>query len=144
MNRIGVYGPGVMGRSLARNIAAHGFSVSVFDRTWSVTRDFVHAYPEISGYETLKSFADSLERPRKIILMVAAGPVVDAVIASLRPLLNIRDILIDCGNSFYYFYIYIQGRCRRSLAACLFNLNRDTPVSSTLGISAFISSYRAA
>lgn len=101
MNNIGVYGLGVMGQSLARNIMMHGFSVSIYNIEQEVTQTLMRTYPKLDGYETLEAFVNSLEKPRKIILMVTAGRVVDSVIASLKPLLEGRDILIDCGNSFY-------------------------------------------
>ena len=101
MNNIGVYGLGVMGQSLARNIMQHGFSVSVYNIETEITKQFTQIYPKLFGYESLEAFVNSLEKPRKIILMVTAGRVVDSVIASLKPLLAKGDILIDCGNSYY-------------------------------------------
>ena len=101
MNNIGVYGLGVMGQSLARNIMQHGFSVSVYNIETEITKQFTQNYPKLFGYESLEAFVNSLEKPRKIILMVTAGRVVDSVIASLKPLLAKGDILIDCGNSYY-------------------------------------------
>ena len=101
MNNIGVYGLGVMGQSLARNIMQHGFSVSVYNIETEITKQFTQKYPKLVGYESLEAFVNSLEKPRKIILMVTAGRVVDSVIASLKPLLAKGDILIDCGNSYY-------------------------------------------
>lgn len=101
MNNIGVYGLGVMGQSLARNIMQHGFSVSVYNIETEITKQFTQKYTKLFGYESLEAFVNSLEKPRKIILMVTAGRVVDSVIASLKPLLAKGDILIDCGNSYY-------------------------------------------
>lgn len=101
MNNIGVYGLGVMGQSLARNIMQHGFSVSVYNIETEITKQFTQEYPKLFGYESLEAFVNSLEKPRKIILMVTAGRVVDSVIASLKALLAKGDILIDCGNSYY-------------------------------------------
>lgn len=101
MNNIGVYGLGVMGQSLARNIMQHGFSVSVYNIETEITKQFTQKYPKFFGYESLEAFVNSLEKPRKIILIVTAGRVVDSVIASLKPLLAKGDILIDCGNSYY-------------------------------------------
>mgnify|MGYP000411694952 CR=1 FL=1 len=90
-----------MGQSLARNIMQHGFSVSVYNIETEITKQFTQKYPKLFGYESLEAFVNSLEKPRKIILMVTAGRVVDSVIASLKPLLAKGDILIDCGNSYY-------------------------------------------
>ena len=87
MNNIGVYGLGVMGQSLARNIMQHGFSVSVYNIETEITKQFTQKYPKLFGYESLEAFVNSLEKPRKIILIVTAGRVVDSVIASLKPLL---------------------------------------------------------
>lgn len=101
MNNIGVYGLGVMGQSLARNIMQHGFSVAVYNIETEITKQFTQKYPTFDGYASVKDFVNSLEKPRKIILMVTAGRVVDSVIASLKPLLAKGDILIDCGNSYY-------------------------------------------
>lgn len=101
MNNIGVYGLGVMGQSLARNIMSKGFTVSIYNIETEVTEKLAKTYPSLDGYTRLEDFVNSLEQPRKIILMVTAGRVVDSVINSLKPLLEQGDILIDCGNSFY-------------------------------------------
>lgn len=101
MNKVGVYGLGVMGQSLARNIQSKGFPVSVFNIEEAITRQFTTAYPGCDGFMDLAAFVNSLETPRKILLMVTAGKVVDTVIASLLPYLEKGDILIDCGNSYY-------------------------------------------
>ncbi|MFR8213281.1 MAG: NADP-dependent phosphogluconate dehydrogenase [Longicatena caecimuris] len=99
--QIGLYGLGVMGQSLARNIANKGFSISVFNIETDVTKACCQKYPLLHGYENIADFVDSLEKPRKILLMVTAGKVVDSVISSLVPLLSQGDILMDCGNSFF-------------------------------------------
>lgn len=99
-NSIGLFGLGVMGQSLARNIRSKGFSISVYNRNKEVLHSFTKEYTDIQGYETLETFVSSLEKPRKIILMVTAAAV-DPVIESLVPLLDDEDILIDCGNTFY-------------------------------------------
>ena len=109
---IGLIGLAVMGQNLVLNMANHGFSVAVFNRTTSTTDDFVanlqnepadkvHAgTPQrIDGYHTLEEFVASLKRPRRVMLMVKAGRPVDAVIEQLRPLLDDGDIIIDGGNS---------------------------------------------
>lgn len=106
---VGVFGMGVMGQSLALNIASKGYSVSVFNRHGGATRKFmenrVHGHEErmrlVDDAYDLKSFCDSLDTPRKIILMVKAGPVVDAVTDGLLPYLKPGDIVIDAGNSYY-------------------------------------------
>ncbi len=105
MNEMGLIGLAVMGQNLVLNMADHKFSVAVFNRTWSVTEQFLAgpaaSYDNISGYEELQDFVESLERPRKIMLMVKAGKVVDGVIEQLLPLLEKGDIIVDGGNSYY-------------------------------------------
>lgn len=100
-NNIGLYGLGVMGQSLARNIASRGYKISVFNIDITTTQEVQGKYPELDGYYDIKAFVNSLEKPRKIILMVTAGSVVDEVVNTLIPLLDKGDIIIDCGNSFY-------------------------------------------
>lgn len=99
-NNIGLYGLGVMGQSLARNICAKKHSISVYNRNKDALHTFVNTYQGIDGFDTLECFVDSLEKPRKIILMVADFAV-DEVIKTLVPLLKKGDILLDCGNTFY-------------------------------------------
>ena len=104
LNNVGLYGLGTMGQSLVLNMANHGYSVSVFNRTYDKTEKFLEGPAKgknISGYKELKDFVASLEKPRKIMLMVVAGKVTDAVIDALLPLLEENDIIIDCGNSYY-------------------------------------------
>lgn len=99
---IGMIGLAVMGANLARNIESRGFKVAVYNRTKSVTDKFVADFPgNFIGAADLKSFVESLERPRKIIIMVKAGAPVDAVIDELLPLLESGDIIIDAGNTYY-------------------------------------------
>lgn len=101
---IGVYGLGVMGQSLALNIANHNYSVAVFNRSTDVTKKFAECRIQgrkITPTYSVEEFINTLESPRKIILMVKAGAVTDAIIDSITPLLSSGDILIDCGNSYY-------------------------------------------
>lgn len=105
----GLIGLGVMGKSLSRNLAQKGFKLSVYNRhvddvEVNVAKNFVAEYDELSnseGYDHLEQFVQSLETPRKIMLMVNAGAAVDAVIEALIPHLSKGDILIDGGNSHY-------------------------------------------
>jgi 6-phosphogluconate dehydrogenase len=101
---IGLIGLGVMGQNLALNIARKNHIVSVFNRTAARTDEFVKERVKdekiIPCYD-LKSFVDSLEKPRKIILMIKAGSPVDEMINSLLPYLEPGDLLIDGGNSHY-------------------------------------------
>lgn len=100
---VGLIGLAVMGKNLARNIAGKNFHVVVFNRTTEKTEEFIKEFggKNLSGSKTLKEFVSKLECPRKIILMVQAGPSVDEVIKNLLPLLDKNDIVIDCGNSHY-------------------------------------------
>ncbi len=107
-SEFGVIGLGVMGKSLSLNIAEKGFRVSVYNRSEDdeaqVVPEFLKAnesFKTISGFTTLKEFVDSLEQPRKLLMLVKAGGVVDSVIDQLLPLLSENDILIDGGNSYY-------------------------------------------
>jgi 6-phosphogluconate dehydrogenase len=101
--QIGVIGLAVMGRNLALNIAEHGFSVSVFNRSSGKTNELLKSAEgmNITGLYTLEEFTESLELPRKIILMVKAGEAVDETISQLVPLLSKGDLIMDGGNSFY-------------------------------------------
>lgn len=102
---IGVIGLAVMGEGLALNLESKGYSVSVYNRPHpdrSVTGRFLEEYGKghhFRGFEDIKDFVDSLGRPRKILMMVKAGPAVDQVIEQLLPLLWPGDILMDGGNS---------------------------------------------
>ncbi len=103
MNTIGLIGLGVMGSNLALNIADKGFKIGVANRSYSKTKQFISEFPHdnVSGYETLKELIDSLEKPRRIIMMVKAGEAVDELINQLEDYCEYGDILIDAGNSFY-------------------------------------------
>ncbi|HZH59239.1 MAG TPA: NADP-dependent phosphogluconate dehydrogenase [Metabacillus sp.] len=102
--QIGVIGLAVMGKNLALNIESRGYSVSVFNRSYDKTEEFLKNEAEgknFVGLKTIKEFVDSLETPRKILLMVKAGSATDATIDSLKPYLEKGDILIDGGNTFF-------------------------------------------
>ena len=111
-NEIGLIGLAVMGQNLVLNMANHGFSVGVYNRTTSTTDEFVNKLKSepvdkvhsgtterISGYHSVESFVADLKVPRRVMIMVKAGSPVDAVIQQLRPLLSPGDIIIDGGNS---------------------------------------------
>lgn len=100
---IGIIGLSVMGRSLALNMADHGFCVAGYNRSRSVTEAVVleHPHPNLMPFYTLESFVSALKRPRRVMLMIQAGAPVDAVIDQLLPLLATGDILLDGGNSFF-------------------------------------------
>jgi len=99
----GLIGLAVMGQNLVLNVESRGFQVSVYNRTTSVTDEFVSAHPgkKLVGSKSLEEFVQSLASPRKIMIMVKAGGPVDAVIEQLIPLLDKGDIIIDGGNSLY-------------------------------------------
>ncbi|MFC4388877.1 NADP-dependent phosphogluconate dehydrogenase [Gracilibacillus marinus] len=102
--QFGVVGLAVMGKNLALNVESRGYSVAVYNRTYQKTEDFLNEEAKgknFVGAKTIEEFVDSLEKPRKIMLMVQAGPATDATIASLKPLLDKGDILIDGGNTFF-------------------------------------------
>ncbi len=101
---VGLVGLAVMGQNLVLNLAEHGYRVSVYNRTTETTDEFVARQEfgdHIVGYETIEQMVASLSRPRRIILLVKAGVVVDKVIESLTPFLDDGDIIIDGGNSLY-------------------------------------------
>lgn len=100
---IGMIGLAVMGKNLALNIADHGYTVSVFNRSRERTEEFLSqsGAKHVKGYFTIEEFVRSLELPRKIILMVKAGAAVDDTIGQLRPHLTQGDMIIDGGNSYF-------------------------------------------
>jgi 6-phosphogluconate dehydrogenase len=101
-SQFGMIGLAVMGRSLAMNIADHGFSVAVWNLETDVMRDVVaKSGGKLTGFETMKDFVAGLERPRKIMMMIKAGRPVDIVIDQLMPLLDAGDIVIEGGNSWF-------------------------------------------
>lgn len=100
----GVIGLAVMGENLALNVESRGFSVSVFNRTYAKTEAFMEQRAQgknVVATKTLEEFVQSLERPRRILVMVQAGKPVDAVINQLKPMLEPEDMIIDGGNSLY-------------------------------------------
>lgn len=104
MNNVGLIGLGVMGKSLALNMANNNYSVAVYNHNDKRTKDFMEEEvkgSKIKDFYDLKTFSQSLEKPRKIILMTVAGEVVDEVIQKLLPFLEKGDLLIDGGNTFF-------------------------------------------
>jgi 6-phosphogluconate dehydrogenase len=101
---IGLIGLAVMGENLVLNMESHGFTVAVFNRTTSKVDQFVGGRGQgkkLVGCHTVQELVAGLKRPRKIMIMVKAGPAVDEVINELVPLLEPGDILIDGGNTHY-------------------------------------------
>lgn len=101
--QIGVVGMAVMGRNIALNIESRGYSVSLYNRTGSKTTEVLEHNPgkNLVGTYTVEEFVNSLESPRKILLMVQAGRGTDATIDALLPHLDKGDIVIDGGNTFF-------------------------------------------
>ncbi|MFS8065439.1 MAG: NADP-dependent phosphogluconate dehydrogenase [Byssovorax sp.] len=100
---IGMVGLGVMGRNLALNMEEKGFSVAAWDAWPEPVDRFVAASAgkKIQGFKDLEAFVKSIRRPRRIVLLVKAGEVVDKTILALRPLLEPGDLLVDGGNEYY-------------------------------------------
>ncbi len=106
---IGLIGLGVMGKSLSRNLASNNFTISMFNRhvknsEENIALNFQQEFSELDNalpFDNLQAFVNSLQRPRKILLMVNAGKSVDAVLENLSPLLAENDVIIDGGNSHY-------------------------------------------
>jgi len=101
--QIGVVGMAVMGKNLALNIESRGYTVAIYNRTSSKTETVAkeHADKKLVPSYSIQDFVASLEKPRRIILMVKAGAGTDAVIQELLPLLDKGDVLIDGGNTFF-------------------------------------------
>ncbi len=100
----GVIGLAVMGENLALNVESRGFPIAVYNRTSGKTDTFMAERAkgkDVKAAYSLEEFVQTLERPRKILVMVKAGKPVDAVIEQLKPLLDEGDMIIDGGNSLY-------------------------------------------
>ncbi|MFC2110627.1 NADP-dependent phosphogluconate dehydrogenase [Bacteroidota bacterium] len=108
-SEFGLFGLGVMGKSLSRNLANNGFNISLFNRhidgvEENVALNFKNEFKELASakaFDNIESFVNSIQQPRKIMLMVNAGKTIDIVIDVLIPYLSEGDILIDGGNSNY-------------------------------------------
>ena len=102
--QIGVTGLGVMGRNLARNFARHGYTVALHNRTASRTTEMVSQFGDEGTFvpaQSAQEFVQALERPRRLLIMVNAGPATDAVIGEFAPLLEPGDMIIDGGNAHF-------------------------------------------
>ncbi len=101
---IGLIGLAVMGQNLVLNMESRGYSVAVYNRTGERTKEFMEGKAKgkrVVGNYSFKELVDSLEKPRKIMLMVKAGKPVDDNIDALIPLLDKGDLIIDGGNSYF-------------------------------------------
>ena len=111
--QFGVIGLGVMGANLALNVEDHGHAVAV----WNLETDWVDRLlqqnPErqLIGAKTLQEFCRSLERPRRILMMITAGDPVDQTLQRLSPFLAPGDIVIDGGNSYFKDTIRREAEC---------------------------------
>ena len=120
-SQIGLVGLAVMGQNLALNIAEHGFTISVYNRSKEKTDQTVERAAKeniktLTGYADLTDFVQSLQKPRSIIILVQAGKPVDAVIESLTALLEPNDLIIDGGNEWF------ENTEKRAAAAATKNL----------------------
>lgn len=104
-SNIGMVGLAVMGSNLARNMANHGFKVSCWNYTPDLTEKFFNGAAKgndnLVPFYDLKEFVDSLEKPRRIFMLIMAGKPVDSMIDSLIPLLDKGDVIVDGGNSHF-------------------------------------------
>jgi 6-phosphogluconate dehydrogenase len=99
----GMIGLAVMGRNLAMNVADHGYSVALWNRDPEVTEQVIAQNPGKKLKKTVKleDFVESLEKPRRIMMLIKAGAPVDEMLTKLKPLLSPGDIVIDGGNTWY-------------------------------------------
>lgn len=99
----GVVGMAVMGKNLALNVESRGYTVALFNRTTAKTEEVVAEHPDKNFVltKTIEEFVAAIEKPRRIMLMVQAGPATDATIQALLPYLDKGDILIDGGNTHF-------------------------------------------
>ncbi len=108
-SEFGIFGLGVMGKSLCRNLAKRGFKISMYNRHLDdteveVAKRFKTQFSELSeakAFDDITAFVNSLQQPRLILLMINSGKTIDRVIKNLLPHLSENDILIDGGNSNY-------------------------------------------
>jgi 6-phosphogluconate dehydrogenase len=104
LSDIGLIGLAVMGENLVLNMESKGFTVSVFNRSTQKVDDFLSGRARgknIVGTHSVEELVSSLERPRKVMLMIKAGDAVDEMINTLIPLLEPGDIIIDGGNTHF-------------------------------------------
>ncbi len=113
-SNIGVMGLGTMGSALARNIASRGFKVSVWNRSPEKVTEFIAQFGETSFYgsEHIEDFVESLELPRKIIVLIPAGKATREVLTNLIPVLEKGDCLMEGGNSFFKDTEELQNELR--------------------------------
>ncbi|RZK20385.1 MAG: NADP-dependent phosphogluconate dehydrogenase, partial [Flavobacterium sp.] len=100
---LGMIGLGTMGRNLLLNMADKGYKVTGYDKDQKMLKKLEEdgKSHDLKGFESLPDFIENLELPRRIVLLVPAGPIVDSVISELVPLLEKGDMIIDSGNSHF-------------------------------------------
>jgi 6-phosphogluconate dehydrogenase len=113
---VGMIGLAVMGANLARNLERNGFTCAVYNRSSEVTERFMgeQVGKRFIASATLQDFVTSIERPRRIFIMIKAGSAVDDIIETLLPILSPGDILIDGGNAYFRDSMRRVERCQRS------------------------------
>ncbi len=99
----GMIGLGTMGSNLVLNMSDNGFSVAGYDKNTLQVNNLneLSADRKVRAFDTIEEFVSSLAVPRIIMLLVPAGPIVDAVVFELKPMLGESDLIIDCGNSHF-------------------------------------------
>lgn len=102
-SQLGLIGLGTMGSALARNIASRGFKVSLWNRTHEKVQEFVQNYGSDSYYvaENFEDFIESIDRPRRLIVMVPAGEATEEILNQLKSTLREGDCILDGGNAFH-------------------------------------------
>lgn len=103
MNEIGLIGLGVMGKALVQNFNDKDFTISLWDRSYEVSKDFDFKYKLKNAYiyKDIKSFILSLKQPRKVFMIIKDGAPIDEMINKILPFLDKDDCIIDLGNSHY-------------------------------------------
>lgn len=99
----GMIGLGTMGRNLVYNMCSHGYAVAGYDKDIAMVEELEKGKGNfhLTGARNINQLIDALKTPRIILLLVPAGPIVDAVIQELIPLLSKEDVIMDCGNSHF-------------------------------------------
>ncbi|MCY7293627.1 MAG: NADP-dependent phosphogluconate dehydrogenase, partial [Ferruginibacter sp.] len=99
----GMIGLGTMGCNLVLNMSDHGFSVAGYDKNIKQTENLTvqAAGKNVKAFNEIGAFVAALKVPRVIMLLVPAGPIVDAVVNDLKPHISAEDIIVDCGNSHF-------------------------------------------
>lgn len=113
---VGMIGLAVMGANLARNLERNGFACAVYNRSGEVTERFMQeqAGKRFIAASSLQQFVASIERPRRIFIMIKAGSAVDDIIETILPLLSPEDILIDGGNANFRDTMRRVERCNEA------------------------------